>query len=183
MGAFGAMVFALWRRALTWRTLHLSLVESGRTTAMLFMILIGALIFADFINITTMPADLKGLVTRFEVHPVLVVTAIMVVYVLLGTAMEELSMVLLTLPVFFPLIVSLGLDPVWFGVLIVTIVEIGLISPPVGMNLFVLSTLLPSVPTTTVFRGVLPFMAADVVRLAILIAFPVISLWLPSLMR
>ncbi|HEX6297739.1 MAG TPA: TRAP transporter large permease [Burkholderiales bacterium] len=183
MGAFGAMVFALWRRALTWRTLHLSLVESGRTTAMLFMILIGALIFADFINITTMPADLKGLVTRFEVHPVLVVTAIMVVYVLLGTAMEELSMVLLTLPVFFPLIVSLGLDPVWFGVLIVTIVEIGLISPPVGMNLFVLSTLLPAVPTTTVFRGVLPFMAADVVRLAILIAFPVISLWLPSLMR
>lgn len=92
-------------------------------------------------------------------------------------------MVLLTLPVFFPLIVSLGLDPVWFGVLIVTIVEIGLISPPVGMNLFVLSTLLPAVPTTTVFRGVLPFMAADVVRLAILIAFPVISLWLPSLMR
>jgi tripartite ATP-independent transporter DctM subunit len=183
MGAFGAMVFALWRRALTWKTLHLSLVESGRTTAMLFMILIGALIFADFINITTMPADLKGLVTRFEVHPVLVVTAIMVVYVLLGTAMEELSMVLLTLPVFFPLIVSLGLDPVWFGVLIVTIVEIGLISPPVGMNLFVLSTLLPSVPTTTVFRGVLPFMAADVVRLAILIAFPVISLWLPSLMK
>jgi tripartite ATP-independent transporter DctM subunit len=183
MGAFGAMVFALWRRALTWRTLHLSLVESGRTTAMLFMILIGALIFADFINITTMPADLKGLVTRFEVHPVLVVTAIMVVYVLLGTAMEELSMVLLTLPVFFPLIVSLGLDPVWFGVLIVTIVEIGLISPPVGMNLFVLSTLLPAVSTTTVFRGVLPFMAADVVRLAILIAFPVISLWLPSLMK
>ena len=183
MGAFGAMVFALWRRALTWKTLYLSLVESGRTTAMLFMILIGALIFADFINITTMPGDLKDLVTRFDLHPVLVVTAIMVIYVLLGTAMEELSMVLLTLPVFFPLIVSLGLDPVWFGVLIVTIVEIGLISPPVGMNLFVLSTLLPQVQTTTVFRGVLPFMAADVVRLAILIAFPVISLWLPSLMR
>jgi tripartite ATP-independent transporter DctM subunit len=183
MGAFGAMVFALWRRALTWKTLYLSLVESGRTTAMLFMILIGALIFADFINITTMPGDLKDLVTRFDLHPVLVVTAIMAIYVLLGTAMEELSMVLLTLPVFFPLIVSLGLDPVWFGVLIVTIVEIGLISPPVGMNLFVLSTLLPQVQTTTVFRGVLPFMAADVVRLAILIAFPVISLWLPSLMR
>ncbi len=181
MGAFGAMVFALWRRALTWKTLYLSLVESGRTTAMLFMILMGALIFADFVNITTMPADLRGFVTRFELSPVLVVAAIMVIYVLLGTAMEELSMVLLTLPVFFPLIVSLGLDPVWFGVLVVTIVEIGLISPPVGMNLFVLSTLLPQVPTTTVFRGVLPFMAADVVRLAILILFPAIALWLPSL--
>jgi tripartite ATP-independent transporter DctM subunit len=181
MGAFGAMVFALWRRALTWKTLYLSLVESGRTTAMLFMILMGALIFADFVNITTMPADLRGFVTRFELSPVLVVAAIMVIYVLLGTAMEELSMVLLTLPVFFPLIVSLGLDPVWFGVLVVTIVEIGLISPPVGMNLFVLSTLLPQVQTTTVFRGVLPFMAADVVRLAILILFPAIALWLPSL--
>jgi tripartite ATP-independent transporter DctM subunit len=181
MGAFGAMVFALWRRALNWKTLYLSLLESGRTTAMLFMILIGALIFADFINITSMPADLRGFVTRFELSPMLVVASIMVIYVLLGTAMEELSMVLLTLPVFFPLIVSLGLDPVWFGVLVVTIVEIGLISPPVGMNLFVLSTLLPQVQTTTVFRGVLPFMAADVVRLAILILFPAIALWLPSL--
>jgi len=183
MGAFGAMVFALWRRALTWRTLYTSLLESGRTTAMLFMILIGALIFADFINITSMPADLKAFVTRFELKPVFVVSAIMVIYVLLGTAMEELSMVLLTLPVFFPLIVGMGLDPVWFGVLVVTIVEIGLISPPVGMNLFVLSTLLPQVPTTTVFRGVLPFLTADCVRLAILIAFPPIALWLPGLIR
>jgi len=183
MGAFGAMAFALWRRALSWKTLYESLVESGRTTAMLFMILIGALIFADFVNITTMPADLKDFVTRFDVHPILVVTAIMAIYVVLGTAMEELSMVLLTLPVFFPLIVGLGIDPVWFGVLVVTIVEIGLISPPVGMNLFVLSTLLPQVPTTTVFRGVLPFMAADVLRLAILIAFPALSLWLPGMMK
>jgi tripartite ATP-independent transporter DctM subunit len=183
MGAFAAMAFALWRRALTWRSLYQSLVESGRTTAMLFMILIGALIFADFVNITSMPADLKGFVTRFEVHPVLVVAAIMAIYVLLGTAMEELSMVLLTLPVFFPLIVGLGFDPVWFGVLVVTIVEIGLISPPVGMNLFVLSTLLPQVQTTTVFRGVLPFITADVIRLALLVLFPGIALYLPSLMR
>jgi C4-dicarboxylate transporter DctM subunit len=183
MGAFGAMMFALWRRALSWQTLYAALVEAGRTTAMLFTILIGALIFADFINITTMPADLKHFVMRFELHPMLVVAAIMAIYILLGTAMEELSMVLLTLPVFFPLVVGMGLDPVWFGVLIVTIVEIGLISPPVGMNLFVLSTLLPQVPTTTVFRGVLPFMGADVVRLAILITFPAISLWLPGMMR
>jgi TRAP-type C4-dicarboxylate transport system permease large subunit len=107
----------------------------------------------------------------------------MLIYIVLGTAMEELSMVLLTLPVFFPLIVSLGFDPVWYGVLVVTIVEIGLISPPVGMNLFVLSTLLPQVQTTTVFRGVLPFIGADIVRLALLILFPSIALWLPSLMR
>jgi len=183
MGAFGAMAFALWRRALSWQTLYAALVESGRTTAMLFMILIGALMFADFINITTMPGDLKDFVNRFQVQPIMVVFAICAIYVILGTAMEELSMILLTLPVFFPLVVSLGFDPIWFGILVVTVVEIGLISPPVGMNLFVLKTLLPQVSTGSVFRGVLPFMTADVIRLAILIAFPVISLWLPSLVR
>jgi tripartite ATP-independent transporter DctM subunit len=183
MGAFGAMVFALWRRALTRQTLYAALVESARTSAMLFMILIGALMFADFVNITSMPADLKGFVARFELSPIMVVAAICVIYVLLGTAMEELSMVLLTLPVFFPVVVHLGYDPVWFGVLIVVVVEIGLISPPVGMNLFVLKTLLPGVATTTVFRGVLPFMAADCIRFALLITFPPIALWLPSLMK
>jgi tripartite ATP-independent transporter DctM subunit len=183
MGAFGAMVFALSRRALSWATLYAALAESARTTAMLFMILIGALMFAEFVNITTMPADLKALVSRFDLHPALVVAAICAVYVVLGTAMEELSMVLLTIPVFFPVVVHLGFDPVWFGVLIVCIVEIGLISPPVGMNLFVLKTLLPEVPTGTVFRGVLPFLWADIVRLALLIAFPAIALWLPGLMR
>jgi tripartite ATP-independent transporter DctM subunit len=183
MGAFGAMVFALWRRALDWQTLYAALVESARTSAMLFMILIGALMFADFINITSMPADLKAFVTQFQLQPITVVAAICVIYVLLGTAMEELSMVLLTLPVFFPVIMHLGYDPVWFGILIVVVVEIGLISPPVGMNLFVLKTLLPGVPTTTVFRGVIPFMLADCVRFALLIAFPIISLWLPSFMR
>jgi TRAP-type C4-dicarboxylate transport system permease large subunit len=113
----------------------------------------------------------------------MVVAIIMAIYVILGTAMEELSMILLTVPVFFPLIVHLGIDPIYFGILIVVVVEIGLISPPVGMNLFVLNTLLPQVPTRVIFRGVLPFMAMDCVRLAILIAFPILSLWLPGFMR
>jgi tripartite ATP-independent transporter DctM subunit len=183
MGAFGAMVFALWRRALTWRTLYAALLESARTTAMLFMILIGALVFADFVNITTMPGDLKDFVTGFELNATMVLLAICAIYVVLGTAMEELSMVLLTLPVFFPVVVHLGVDPLLFGVVIVCVIEIGLISPPVGMNLFVLKTLLPQVETITVFRGVLPFMLADVVRLALLVLFPWLTLLLPSLMR
>jgi len=183
VGAFGAMVFALARRSLTWRALYAALVESARTTAMLFMILIGALMFAEFVNITTMPDDLKNFVNRLQLSPIMVVAVIMAIYVILGTAMEELSMILLTVPVFFPLIVHLGIDPIYFGVLIVVVVEIGLISPPVGMNLFVLNTLLPQVPTRVIFRGVLPFMAIDCVRLAILIAFPVLSLWLPSFMK
>jgi C4-dicarboxylate transporter, DctM subunit len=183
MGAFGAMAFALWRRALSWSALYACLVESARTTAMIFLILIGALMFAEFVNITTMPNDLKAFVEHFNVSPIWVVAAICAIYVVLGTAMEELSMILLTIPVFFPLVVHLGFDPVWFGILIVVVVEIGLISPPVGMNLFVLKTLIPEVTTGTVFRGVMPFMIADVVRLAILVAFPVISLWLPSMMK
>jgi C4-dicarboxylate transporter DctM subunit len=183
VGALGALVFALARRSLNWRSFYEALVESARTTSMLFLILIGALMFAEFVNITTMPTDLINFVTRFQLSPVMVVAAIMVIYVLLGTAMEELSMILLTVPIFFPLIVHLGLDPIWFGILIVVVVEIGLISPPVGMNLFVLKTLIPQVSTQTVFRGVLPFVTIDCVRLAILIAFPAISLYLPGLMK
>jgi C4-dicarboxylate transporter, DctM subunit len=183
VGAVGALVFALARRSLTWRALYAALVESARTTSMLFLILIGALMFAEFVNITSMPADLMNFIAALGVSPIMVVAVIMLIYVLLGTAMEELSMILLTVPIFFPLIVAMGLDPIWFGVLIVVVVEIGLISPPVGMNLFVLNTLLPQVGTRNIFHGVLPFIAADCVRLAILIAFPIISLYLPSLMR
>jgi tripartite ATP-independent transporter DctM subunit len=183
VGAFASLCFALWRRSLTWRTLLDSLVESGRTTAMLFAILTGALMFAEFVNYTSMPNDLRNFVAGLNLSPIMVVAAICAIYVVLGTAMEELSMILLTVPVFFPLIVHLGLDPIWFGILIVVVVEIGLISPPVGMNLFVMNALLPHVPTRTVFRGVLPFMVADVVRLFILVAFPSISTWLPSMMR
>ena len=182
IGAFGAFVFALARRALTWRTLVEVLVESSRTTAMLFGILIGALIFANFVNFTSMPDDLKNFVAQFQVHPMAVIVAICAIYVLLGTAMEELSMILLTVPVLFPLVVHLGFDPIWFGILVVVVVEIGLISPPVGMNLFVLRTLLPHVSTMTLYRGVAPFVVADVIRLAILIAFPVISTWLPGVL-
>jgi tripartite ATP-independent transporter DctM subunit len=183
IGAFGAFCIAIARRALSWHTFLDALVESGRTTAMLFVILTGALMFAEFVNYTTMPHDLKTLVSTLNLSPIMVIAAICAIYVILGTAMEELSMILLTVPVFFPLVVHLGFDPIWFGILVVVVVEIGLISPPVGMNLFVLNALLPQVSTTTLFRGVMPFFVADVIRLGILIAFPAISLWLPSLMR
>jgi tripartite ATP-independent transporter DctM subunit len=183
IGAFGAFCFALARRALSPRALLDVLIESSRTTAMLFMILVGALIFANFINYTTMPADLKAFVTQYQIHPMTVMIAICVIYVVLGTAMEELSMILLTVPVFFPLVVGLGFDPVWFGILIVVVVQIGLISPPVGMNMFVVKSMLPGVSTSTIFRGVTPFVFATVALLAIIVAFPSISLILPKLMR
>lgn len=179
IGAFGAFLFALLRGRLTGRVLFEVLVESARTTAMLFLILIGALIFANFVNFTTMPQDMKNLVEGLDISPIMVIAAICVIYVLLGAAMEELSMILLTVPVLFPLVVQLGFDPLWFGVLVVVVVEIGLISPPVGMNLFVLRSLLPQVSTGTIYRGVMPFVVADCVRLALLVAVPAISTWLP----
>jgi len=183
IGAGGAFLFALARRALTWRVLFEVLVESVRTTSMLFMILIGALMFASFVNYTTMPGDLRAFVSLFKAAPVLVIVAICAIYVILGTAMEELSMILLTVPVFFPLVTGLGFDPVWFGIIIVVVVQIGLISPPVGMNMFVVKSMLPGISTPTIFRGVTPFVVATVGLLAILVAFPEISLTLPRLLK
>ena len=183
IGAFGAFCFALARRVLSPRALLEVLVDSARTTAMLFMILVGALVFANFINYTSMPADLRNFVSQYRIHPTAVMVAICVIYVVLGTAMEELSMILLTVPVFFPLVVGLGFDPVWFGILIVVVVQIGLISPPVGMNMFVIKSMLPRIETATIFRGVTPFVVAEVVLLGILVAFPAISLVLPRLMK
>jgi tripartite ATP-independent transporter DctM subunit len=181
-GAAGAFLFALARRRLTWAILLQVLVESARTTAMLFTLLIAATIFANFVNFTTLPNDLKEWITHLGLSPVMIVTAMMLIYVVLGTVMEELTMVLLTIPLFFPIVTSLGFDPVWFGVLIVMIVQIGLISPPVGMNLFVLNALLPGVGLATIFRGCWPFVLVLVVMLGLLIAFPQLSLWLPSMM-
>ena len=183
VGAAGAFLFALARGALNPRLLMEVLIESSRTTAMLFMILIGAMIFTNFINFTSMPGDLRDFVLQFSPHPVMVVVVMMGIYLALGMVMEELAIVLLTIPVFFPVITGLGFDPVWFGILIVTIVEIGMISPPVGLNLFVLNALLPDVKLTTIYKGVWPFVLADIIRLAILIAVPAIALWLPSLMQ
>ncbi|MEN9984217.1 MAG: Sialic acid transporter permease protein SiaT, partial [Pseudomonadota bacterium] len=182
-GAAGAFLFALARRRLTWKILFQVLVESARTTAMLFTLLIAATIFANFVNFTTMPNDLKEWITHLGLSPVLIITAMMFIYIVLGTVMEELTMVLLTIPLFFPIVTALGFDPVWFGVLIVMIVQIGLISPPVGMNLFVINTLLPKVGLSNIFKGCWPFVLVMIFVLGLLIAFPQLSLWLPSLMK
>ena len=183
VGASGAFFFALGRRVLTWQMLREVLVESARTTAMLFTILIAAMMFSGFINYTSMPGDLKNWITHMGLPPLAVVGAMMLIYVLLGTIMEELSMVLLTIPVFFPIVVQLGFDPVWFGVLIVLVVQIGLISPPVGMNLFVLNSLLKGVSLRQIFRGVWIFCVALCIGLLVVLEFQPLALWLPSFMK
>jgi C4-dicarboxylate transporter, DctM subunit len=183
IGASGAFFFAWARRTLTWKVLGEVLVESARTTAMLFTILIAATMFANFVNFTTMPGDLRDWITHLGLPPLAIVAAMMLIYVMLGTIMEELSMVLLTIPVFFPIVVQLGFDPVWFGVLIVLVVQIGLISPPVGMNLFVLNSLLKNVTMGAIFRGVWPMCLALVLALGLVLEFPALALWLPGFMR
>lgn len=183
IGAGVAFLFALARRALTWKALSEVLVESARTTAMLFAVLIGALLFANYINYTSMPSDLKSFVGQFQQYPIAVIAAICVVYILLGAAMEELSMILLTVPLFFPVVTQLGYDPVWFGIIIVIVVQIGLISPPVGMNMFVVKNLLPHISVATVFRGVWPFVVATIALLALIVVFPEIALVLPRTMK
>jgi C4-dicarboxylate transporter, DctM subunit len=183
IGASGAFLFALARGRLTWAVLYQVLVESARTTAMLFTLLIAATIFANFVNFTTMPGDLKTWITGQGLSPTMIIAAMMLIYIVLGTVMEELTMVLLTIPLFFPIVTALGFDPVWFGVLIVMVVQIGLISPPVGMNLFVLNSLLPNVGLGAIFRGCWPFVAVMIFVLMLLVAFPQITLWLPSLMK
>jgi tripartite ATP-independent transporter DctM subunit len=181
-GAAGAFLFALLRGRLTWPVLFQVLVESARTTAMLFTLLIAATLFANFVNFTTLPMDLKDAIENMGLSPTMIIVAMMGIYVLLGTVMEELTMVLLTIPLFFPIVTGLGFDPIWFGVLIVMIVQIGLISPPVGMNLFVLNALLPGVGLAQIFKGCWPLVLTMVGVLGLLIAFPQLSLWLPSLM-
>lgn len=182
IGAAGGFIFAWARGTLTWKTLFDLLADAAQTTAMLFFILIGALIFSNLMNETGMPEALGSWVTSFEANPLFVIFAIMVIYIGLGAVLDSIAMILLTIPLFFPIVIGLKMDPVWFGIIVVVVTEISLITPPVGMNIFVLNTVLPDVGTGTIFRGVTPFWMADMVRLVILVLFPTITLFLPQFM-
>ena len=183
IGAVGAFLLAWARGALTFRVMFEVLEESVLTTAMLFTILIGALLFANFINLTDFPQALLAIAAQFSDTPWLVILAVLVIYVALGCVFESLSMILLTVPIFFPLVMQLGYDPIWFGVFVVVVTEISLITPPVGLNVFVLRGVLPDVRTSTIFKGVTPFWIADILRLAVIVLLPFVSLWLPSFVR
>ena len=164
-----------------------SLLATAETTALMFLILLGAELFSAALALSRLPASVSSWVVSLGLAPVTVLAIILAIYLLLGCAMESLAMVLLTLPVFVPLMLALdfGLSPtqvlVWFGILVLVSVEVGMISPPFGLNLFVINALMRDVPITETWRGVLGFCASDVVRLALLVAFPALSLWLPGL--
>lgn len=183
IGASGAFLFALTRRTLTPGTLVAVLIETTRTTAMMFMVLMGALVFSNFMNVAGLPRTLSDSIGHLEIAPILVILAMIAVYLVLGCIFESLSMVLLTVPVFFPIVQDLGFDPIWFGIIVVVVTEISLITPPIGLNVFVLKSVFPEIPTGTLFRGVAAFIVVDLVRLAVLVLAPGVVLVLPSFMR
>jgi tripartite ATP-independent transporter DctM subunit len=183
IGATGAFAVALARRTLTFAVLMQVLVETVRTTAIMFAILIGGLVFSNFVNIAGMPAAISAWVGSLQVPPVAVIFAIIGIYFVLGCVLESMTMILLTIPVFFPIVQGLGFDPVWFGIIVVVVTEISLITPPVGLNVFVISGMFREIGTANVFRGVAPFIVADLVRITVLVFVPWIVLVLPSFMR
>jgi C4-dicarboxylate transporter DctM subunit len=180
VGASGAFLLGVLRRKLNRTNTREALLQATRTAAAVFTVLIGALLFGYFLTITQTPQKLTMFLTGLGVGRYGVLALIMLMYLVLGCLMDAMAMIILTVPIIFPVVVALGFDPIWFGVIIVMTVELGLIHPPVGMNVFVIKSVVKDVSFTTIFKGVLPFVATDIVRLIILIAFPVIALWLPQ---
>ncbi len=178
VGATGALAFALWRRTLDLRNLIDALIETVTTTASLFLVLIGALVFSNFVNLIGLPSALSDLVTGLGMSPIGVIFTILLIYLILGMFMESLSMILLTIPIFYPIVTNMGFDAVWFGIFAVMVTELALITPPVGLNLFVIRSVIPDLSITQMYRAILPFVAADLLRITLIIAFPWIAMGL-----
>ncbi len=183
IGAFGAFVYGLAKRHLTWKSLSTSLLETGQITAMLFLIIMGAGIFGYFLAVTKIPYELAAFVGSLPVDRYAVFTVIIILYLILGCFLEGTAITILTIPIIFPVIKALGFNPVWFGIIFTITMEAGLITPPVGMNVFVLKGVAKDVPLYTIFAGIWPFLVAMVVCILLLVFFPQIVLILPGLMK
>jgi C4-dicarboxylate transporter, DctM subunit len=180
MGAGGAFILGTLRGRLGKAEIRASLLQATRTAAAVFTVLIGALLFGYFLTITQVPQKVTVFLTGLGVGTYGVLALIMLMYLVLGCLMDALAMIILTVPIIFPVVTALGFDPIWFGIIIVMTVELGLIHPPVGMIVFVIKSVIDEVTFSSIFKGVLPFIATDILRLIILITFPIIALWLPS---
>jgi tripartite ATP-independent transporter DctM subunit len=182
VGAFGALVITLVKRRLTWSNLTDSLAQTTRTTAMVFLILIGAHIFGYFLTLSEIPEQLSILATEAGLNRYVILSIIILMYIVLGCFMEGLAIMVLTIPIIYPLVLEMGFDPIWFGVMITLVMEMSLITPPVGINVFIISGISKDVPMYTIFRGILPFWFAILACIIILMIFPQIALFLPNTM-
>jgi C4-dicarboxylate transporter, DctM subunit len=183
MGAAGAILISIARRKLSMKELFQSLLESIQITAGIFMILIGALLFGYFLTITQVPQKIATYLLGLELGAYPTLLLILLFLLLLGCILDAMAMIILMIPILFPVAMALGFDPVWFGIVVVMTVELGLITPPIGMNVFVIKSLSRDVSLATIYRGVMPFIASDIVRLALILIFPALVLFLPNTMR
>jgi C4-dicarboxylate transporter, DctM subunit len=182
MGAMGALLIGVARRKLDWKGVSTALVEALRVTASIMLIVIGAFLFGYFLTITQFTQKAVTLLTALPIGAYGVLALVLLGYFILGAVMDELAMILLTIPIVFPVMMKLGFDPVWFGVIIVMAVTLGMICPPVGINVFVINSIARDISLPRIYKGVMPFIASDLVRLVVLCAFPAISLALPQAM-
>jgi len=180
-GAVGALVIGVLMRRLNWRQIGESLSDTVQTTSMIFLILIGAILFSAFLSLSGTPALMGSWVVDLNLSPLSTIALIVLIYILLGAFLDTMAMIILSVPIFFPIVMSMGFDPVWFGVLVVLMVELALITPPMGINVFVIKGLSKEVPLTQVFLGVLPFCIALLAMIVLVIAFPALVTFLPRL--
>ncbi|WP_244488968.1 TRAP transporter large permease [Devosia sp. Root635] len=181
IGAGGALIFVLWRGRLTFQVFADSLIETARISGMIFIVAAGALVLNQFINLSGIPGNTVAWIESLHLSPMMVIFCLIAFYLFLGCLMDGFAMIFLTVPVVAPIVASLGFDLVWWGIVTVTVVEISLITPPVGINVFILKAMLPELPVARIFKGIAPFLLADAVRLLVLILVPGLALWLPSL--
>ena len=186
VGAFGVLAVALIRRQLTWQGFVKSLYETLRTSCMVMFLIAGAVIFGKFLAVTRIPYNVASWIGALDFPPYVILATIVMVYFVGGCVMDALALVMLTIPVFFPIIINLGYDPIWFGIIIVLVTQMGVITPPVGINVYVVygvaQSVVGGVPLEAIFKGILPFLIAVFVGTAIMVMFPQIVLILPRLM-
>ena len=182
IGATGSFLFVIIRKALTWHVMIDALADAARTTAMIFVILFGALIFANFVEVTGLPSELNAWVAASNLPPIALILLITVIYIVLGMVLEILSMMLLTVPLFLPMVIAVGFDPVWFGIFVVLVCEVGLITPPVGLNIFVFRAIARDISVATISRGLIPFIIAEFALIALIIFVPQVVSFLPRMM-
>lgn len=182
IGASGALLLALMGRTMTWEIFFNCLMETVKTSAMIFTILIGAILFNNFLVLSAVPDSIGAWIGGLEMSATAILIIILLIYLVLGCALDSLAMILLTIPIFFPVVAKLGFDPIWFGIIVVMVVELGLITPPIGMNVFIIKGMAPEVPLGTIYKGVLPFAVAQILLIALIVIFPAIATWLPSTM-
>jgi len=181
VGAFGAMIITVGMRRLNGHGLLSCLTQALQTTAMIIVLVVGAFIFANFMAKSKLPFVFGDLVTGLTVSKYLILAAIIFIYIILGMFLDIFSSILLTIPIIFPAVIAMGFDPIWFGVIMVRVMEIGLITPPIGMNVFILAGV-TDIPLGTIFKGIVPFVIADIFHVALLVAVPRLSLFLPNAM-